>query len=120
MKTERFYLRKNDPVIFPADLQADPDKYGGLGIHMLNAIRSGVITIPLTSDPNGGCGSCVSIQTTDAKAARRVVRDNGIDIESKGYWVSILSTVPCFVGTNEPFPQWRVSVGDSLAKLGLA
>jgi hypothetical protein len=119
MKTERFYLRKDDHPITAAMLREDPDKYGGLSIHMLNAIQSGVTTIPLTSDPSGGCGSCVSIQVTSEEIARRVISDNGVDIQSKGYWCSILNARPVFVGTDEPVPMWGVDVGDSLAKAGL-
>ena len=120
VKTERFYLKKNNPVITPTMLRKNSEAYGGLGIHMLNAIREGVITIQLTNDPAGGCGSCVSIQVTSEEAAHRIVKDNGVEIQSKGYWVSILSTRPVFVGTDEAIPMWGVSVGDSLKEAGLA
>lgn len=119
MKSERFYLRKADPPITAAMLKADPDKYGGLGVHMLHAIQEGVITIPLTSDPQGGSGSCVSIQVISDEIAERIIRDNGVDVQSDRYWVNILSTRPVFVDTDEAVPMWGVSVGDSLEKAGL-
>jgi hypothetical protein len=119
MKTERFYLRKNAPVITPTMLRDNPDAYGGLGIHMLNAINSGVITIQLTNNPDGECGSCVAIQVNSEAAANRIVNDNGVEIQSSGYWGSILSTRPVFVGTDEAIPMWGVSVGDSLKEAGL-
>lgn len=113
-KCERFYLRKDDPVILPDALKADPDKHGGLGLHMLNAIRNGVITIPLTDNPQGGCGSCVSIQTTNIEDALRIVQDGGVDVHANGYWCSILAAVPTFAGTDEPVPMWGVTPGDSV------
>ena len=119
MKTERFYLKKGEPPITPSMLKDNPDKYGGLGIHMLNAIQSGVITISLTTNPNGGCGTCVSIQVVSEKVAQRIITDNGINIPSDRYWSSILSTRPVYVGTDEVIPMWGVGVGDSLAKAGL-
>lgn len=120
MKTERYYIVKSEPPITAAMLRENPDKYGGLSIHMLNAIQSGVITIPLTDNPTGGdFGSRVSIQVVSEEAAQRVIADNGVDVQSKGYWCSILSTRPVFVGTDEPVPMWGVDVGDSLAKAGL-
>lgn len=119
MNTERFYLRKGKEVITPSMLRADPNKYGGLGLHMLNAIQSGVITIPLTDNPDGGCGSCVSIQVTAEETATRIIADNGVEIRSIGYWISILNTLPVFVGTKIPVPMWGVDVGKSLEKFGL-
>jgi hypothetical protein len=117
MKSERFYLRKGDPVITADMLTTNPDKYGGLGIHMLNAIRNGVITIPLVNNPDGECGSCVSIQTCSSEDAERIIRDNGVEIQAEGYWCSILSTRPVFVGTQEPIRMWGVTVGDSIEKV---
>ena len=116
MKRTRYYLRKDEKTIRAADLAANPDEYGGMGMHMLNAIHNNVITIPLTDNPNGGCESCVSIQVTSEEAANRIEKDNGVDILAKGYWLSILNTKPCFVGTDELVPMWGVSVGDSIEK----
>ncbi len=120
IKTERFYLKKNEPPITPTMLRENPDKYGGMGLHMLHAIQEGVITINLIDNPTGGnCGSCVSIKVQDEEVANRIIRDNGVDIQSKGYWVSIHSTRPVFVGTDEAIPMWGVTVGDSLKAAGL-
>jgi hypothetical protein len=119
MKTQTWYVRKEEKIIYPEDLKKNPDEHGGLGIHMMCAINDKVITIPLKDNDGDGGGGCVSIQVTDKKVAKRIEKEGKVDILSKGYWVDINNTTPVFFGTKEPIPMWGQTVGDSLASLGL-
>lgn len=116
LRKEEWFLCKAEPVIYPQDLQDNPDKYGGAGLHMLNAIRCHVITIPLTSCPKGGeYGSRVSIQVTERDVAERILKDEGVDVWAAGYWVNFHSVKATFKGTREEIPVWGKTVGDSVA-----
>lgn len=103
-KRERWYVRGE--VLTPEVLSADPDKYGGLGLHMLASIRAGVVTIPLE---NGGYHVSIPLQK---EIADRVLQDGGIDIESEAYWGNILSDKirRLFAGTDEDIPLFKVGL----------
>lgn len=119
MDRKTWYIPPDEEVILPEDLKKDPDKYGGLGFHMICAIQDGVITIPLCDTPNSSTGSCVSMQTCDPDAAKRIVKEGCVDILSKGYWMCINDTVPVFHGTEDPVPVWGQTAGDSLKRAGM-
>lgn len=123
MNRKTWWVRPDEEVLYPETLKSNPDKYGGMGVHMANAIRSGVITIPLQdNDPatNPGAWGCVSIQVTDTDAANRIIKDGKVDIVSdRAYWYSILDTTPVFHGTDEPIPLWGKDVADSLEAAGV-
>jgi len=111
---ETWQVNKEEPIIYPEDLAARPGDFGGMGVHMMCAVQDRVITIPIHRD-----GSHVSVQTSDIEATKRIERDGAVDILSNGYWCNIRSTVPVFLGTNEPVPVWGQDVGDSLRRAGL-
>ena len=105
---EVWFLRKNDPVIYPKDLENNPDAHGGRGGIMDAAIKKGVITIPLC-DSESGYGSCVSVQVTNQEVAERIISDGGVDILSEGYWSYIGSEKlkVLFRNTEELIPLYR-------------
>jgi hypothetical protein len=98
----QFIHWKVDPgreVTTAAMLADDPDKYGGLGMHMAACIAQGVVSVPLTD----GVFS-VSINVT-ARAAERILADGGIRIEKK-HWVNVNSPnlARRFLTTDEEVP----------------
>lgn len=106
MKTCKFWRLTNPrDITTPAKLQPNPDQYGGLGGHMLAAIRGGVVTM----DIDDGDGMHCAVQTADPAAVTRVLADGGVDIESTGYWSAITgrNVSVLFKGTAEPVPLWR-------------
>jgi hypothetical protein len=114
-KRQTWYVRKEDGVITAADLKRDPNKYGGAGAHMHAAIMDGVITIPLTAAvPPEIYGSCVSIQVTDVRVARKILRAGKVDIISKGYWVCVNSVLVVYHGTDTEIPRWGKTLADTV------
>ncbi len=71
---EHHIVCEGEEVISAHMLKAYPDKYGGLGSMMAEAIARGVITIPLSN----GCYR-VSIQTANSAEADRIINDGGVD-----------------------------------------
>ena len=82
---ETYKVDAENRPITPEMLKANPDKYGGLSLHMLSSIQKGVVTVPL----HNGC-TYVSIPVP-AEAAMRIVADGEIRIESNAYWCNICS-----------------------------
>jgi hypothetical protein len=110
MNRETWWVRKDDPVLSPGDLKKDPDKHGGLSLHMAAAIYDGVTTILLQDrEYKGGGHCCVSIQVTSRDVVARILAAGKIEILSNGYWLNIRSNgvKPVFHGTDEAIPVWR-------------
>ena len=107
-KIETWYVDKVK-VILPTDLKKNPDKHGGLGLHMRAAINEGVISIPLVDNPSLGAGSHISLKTTDVNVAERLVNDGMVDIHSDGsYWLQLGDKAkPYFHGTDEVIEVWK-------------
>ena len=101
MTTENWMINEDKDILTPEKLKADPDKYGGLGMHMIAAIQDGVVTIPLQN------GSCVNIQTADSAAVKRIIADGGVTIISEGYWCDIRTTNVYFLNTEDSIPIWK-------------
>jgi hypothetical protein len=90
-------------------LRENPEKFGGLSLHMLSAIEDGVFTIELINmPPPATAGTVVSIQTSIAEHAHRLIREGCIDVLCDGWWSSIytdkIKTV--FHGTDTTFIRW--------------
>ncbi len=106
-KRETWYVHPTDKVIYPDDLRANPNKYGGLSITMVAAAENGIITIPLIdAPPPATAGTCVSIQVKTQKAAERILKEGKIDILSDKWWSRIESVNPVFHGTCTRIPTW--------------
>jgi hypothetical protein len=104
MKKELWLVDKSMKIIRSEDLEKDPDSYGGLGYFMAGAILERVISIPIMN----GC-SCVMIRVIDQEIADRIVKDDGIDIYSDGYWIDINSPKikVCYKDTDQRIPCWK-------------
>jgi len=98
---EQWDVDKSQQVIYPQDLIDDPDKFGGMGVHMKLSIERGIVTVPIK---NGGF--CVSIPVSQIDA-ERIVKDGSIDIYSDGYWSSIISVECMFKNTQEKISLLR-------------
>ena len=104
MTRERWLI--SGEVLTPEVLSSDPDKYGGLGLHMLASIKAGVVTIPLTNN-----GSHVSIPVSRV-VADKVISEGGIEIESNHWWSSVLSDKIklFFIGSDKEVPLYKVGL----------
>ena len=103
MSRETWFVDSKDKSITHDDFQGNPERYGGMGAHMMAAIRDKVITIPLIKGYTH-----VSIQLDDPVAAQRILREGKIDVLSDGWWSSINSKAvkPVFHATDEEIPRW--------------
>ena len=89
------FWKVDGEILTPEVLQADPDKHGGMGIHMHICIKTGVVTVPLSD------GSCHVSAPVTAEAAQRIAEDGGVDINDSPYWNSIHTAKVFFKGTEE-------------------
>lgn len=108
MRRETWFVDSKEEVLRPEMLLRDPDRYGGLGMHMLSAIQNGIVTIPL----KGEYGACVGIQVSDNEAVDRILADGKVNILSDGYWCSIHSDKikVVYFDTDEAIPLWKGGV----------
>jgi len=95
MKLKRWSVTPNKEVIFPENLITDPEKYGGVGMHMMISIEKGIVTVPIN---NGSCHVGLPLSLNDV---RRVIKDGGVDIDEERYWCSIFNTKVFFKGTDK-------------------
>lgn len=103
MKIETWEVIKDEEIITPKMLRANPKKYGGLGLVMLAAIQNGIVTIPIKYE-----GVHCALQTNNKDAIKRILSDNGVDIHSDVYWNNIADKriKICYKGTNEQIKVW--------------
>jgi len=71
----REFWKVEGEILTPGVLKNDPDKYGGLGMHMVACIGKEIVTIPLKF----GCqGVSIPVSKEDSE---RIIKDGGVDIE---------------------------------------
>lgn len=105
MIRETWFVNTKEEILRPEVLAGNPDKYGGMSMHMISAVHNEVVTIPLV----GEYGGHVSIQATSNDVIDRILADGRVDILSEGYWCSIRSEKikVVYFGTDEEIPMWR-------------
>jgi hypothetical protein len=102
MIREQWNIVKDQPIIYPKDLQEDPDKHGGMGMMMASAIRNKVVTIPLKQE------CChVSIMVENLDDVKEIVKNGGVDVLAKGYWTRISSQKVVHRDTDIEVKQWQ-------------
>lgn len=109
MDRETWYVCTDEEVITPEKLKDNPDKYGGLGMRMIAAIESGIVTIPIHDGHSGHC----ALQLSDKDAINRILAEGKVDVCSSGFWSCITSrnVSVYFHGTIILIPLWGGSFG---------
>jgi hypothetical protein len=109
---EIWKVSKKEPVMTPEELTKNSDKHGGLGSHMYQFIKMGIVTIPLVGPHGAAVGIPVSRESAD-----RILKEGEILIEAEDYWSSITSSKvkKYFKDTREEIPMVTTFLTDPSA-----